>query len=160
MLIFIEGPDGCGKDTVAKMLHWLYDIPLIDTLSGDVIFKSLDKYQRLYHVIHEYNILREINWCETTAIKVRNPVISHMLYHPEDELFLPPIPKSVTVILHDGSEEVRKYIDTAELLNHPYRVINYKRDGIINYKRDGIKSLIDTCRTIWQVVINVEEEFC
>jgi hypothetical protein len=152
MLVFIDGPDGVGKDTVAKMLHWRYGIPLIDTLSGDVIFKSIDEKYRIYHVIHEYNILKSIKWCETTAIKVRNPVISHMLYHPEDELFLPPIPHSITIILDNGSEEVHKYVDAAELLNHPY--------DVIKYRQEGVDTLMKVCEKIWQVMIDVEEEFC
>ena len=111
MLIFIDGPDGAGKDTIARMLSWVTGIPLIDTISGDILFKNLTPALRKYHVIHEYNILKAVDWSKVDAIKVRNTAISHTIYHPEDQISFKPIRYSLVVIVDDGSDETKRYIE-------------------------------------------------
>jgi len=130
MLIFIDGPDESGKDTVAKAVSWLTGIPVLDTISGDILFKELTPPLRKYHVIHEYNILKAIDWRKVDLIKVRNTAISHEVYHPEDKIDFTPIKESMVFILDDGSDDVHKYVDVARKQGWDIQVLVYKKRGL------------------------------
>lgn len=148
MLLFIDGPDGVDKDIVARTLHLLYNIPLIDTISGDVVFKTLSTTERILYTLNEYNIYVAIPWDKVTAIKIRNPILSHYVYHPEDisniKPRLKPIPNSLTLILDNGSDDVIKFLKSAEELQLPYRCIKHG---------SGASALLSVCRIIKEEIL-------